>query len=185
MISAARKSTTSNPFIIYNFYDQLDEIVTQTILTPKQIWNCDESGFPTDPQKCKVVSVKGEVAYKVIPGARRENITTLAVCNAVGRAVDPLIIFKGKNYQSSWAGDKGLPNIFYLLSESGWMTSDTFTVWFEKFRDEVKESILLLLFDGHLTHVSVPVIEITMEEKIFILKSPPHVTDVLQPLDAS
>ena len=27
MISAARKSATSNPFIIYDFYDQLDEIV--------------------------------------------------------------------------------------------------------------------------------------------------------------
>ena len=28
MISAARKSTTSNPFIIYDFYNQLVEIVT-------------------------------------------------------------------------------------------------------------------------------------------------------------
>ena len=28
MISAARKSATSNPFIIYDFYNQLDEIVT-------------------------------------------------------------------------------------------------------------------------------------------------------------
>ena len=82
---------------------------------PKQIWNCDESGFLTDPQKCKVVSVKGEVAYKVTPGARRENITTLAVCNAVGRAMNLLIIFKGKNYQSSWAGEKVLPNILLAL----------------------------------------------------------------------
>ena len=86
MINAARKSATSNPFIIYNFYNQLDKIVTENNLTPKQIWNCDESKFPTDPQKCKVVSIKGEVAYKVKPGASRENITTLPVCNAVGRA---------------------------------------------------------------------------------------------------
>ena len=184
-ISAACKSATSNLFIIYNFYDQLDEIITQNNLTPKQIWNCDDSRFLTDPQKCKVVSVKGEVAYKVTPGACRENITTLAVCNAVGRAMDPLIIFKGKNYQSSWAGNKGLPNIFYSLSESGWVTSGIFAVWFDKFCDEVKERPLLLLFDGHLTRVSVPVIERAMEEKIFILKFPPHVTDVLQPLDVA
>ena len=152
MINAARKSATSNPFIIYNFYNQLDKIVTENNLTPKQIWNCDESKFPTDPQKCKVVSIKGEVAYKVRPGARRENITTLPVCNAVGRAMDPLIIFKGKNYQSSWAGNKGLPNIFYSLSENGWMTCDIFVVWFEKLCDEVKERSLLLLFDGHFIH---------------------------------
>ena len=99
--------------------------------------------------------------------------------------MDLLIIFKGKDYQSSWTGDKGLPNIFYLHSESGWMTNDIFVVWFEKFGDEVKERPLLLLFDGHLTHVSVPVIERAMEEKIFILKFPPHVIDVLQPLDVA
>ena len=152
MINAARKSAISNPFIIYNFYDQLDKIVTENNLTPKQIWNCDESEFPTDPQKWKVVSVKEEVAYKVTPGAHRENITTLPVCNAVGRAMDPLIIFKGKNYQSTWAGDKGLPNIFYSLSENGWVTCDIFAVWFEKLCDEVKERSLLLLFDGHFIH---------------------------------
>ena len=31
--------------------------------------------------------------------------TALAVCNALGRAIDPLIVFKEKNYQSSWASD--------------------------------------------------------------------------------
>ena len=185
MISAARKLATSNPFIIYDFYDQLEEIATQNNLMLKQIWNCNKSGFPADLQKCKVVSVKGEVAYKVTPGAHQENIATLAVCNAAGRVMDPLIIFKGNNYESSWAGDKGLPNIFYLLSESGRMTSDIFVVWFEIFCDEVKKRPLLLLLDGHLTHRYVPVTERAMEEKIFILKFPPHVTDVLQPLDVT
>ena len=52
-----------------------------------------------------------------------------------------------------------------------------------KFCDEVKERPLLLLFDGHPTHVSVSVIERAMEEKILILKFPPHVTDILQPLE--
>ena len=42
----------------------------------------------------------------------------------------------------------------------------------------MKEKPLLLLLDGHLTHVLV--IEKVMEEKIFIFKFPPHVADVLQ-----
>ena len=63
------------------------------------------------------------------------------------------------------------------------MTSDIFAVWFEKFCDDVKKRPLLLLSDGHLTHVSVPVVERAKEENIFLLKFPPHVTDVLQPLD--
>ena len=66
---------------------------------------------------------KGRSSLQGDPGAHQENIEILAVCNPVGRAMDMLIIFKGKNYQNSWADDKGLPNIFYLLSESSWMTS--------------------------------------------------------------
>lgn len=49
----------------------------------------------------------------------------------------------------------------------------------------VKERALLLLFDGHLTHVSVNVILKGIEENATILKFPPHITDILQPLDVS
>ena len=63
------------------------------------------------------------------------------------------------------------------------METKTFTAWFFKFADFVKERPLLLLFDGHLTHISIPVIKKALEEDIIILKFPPHVTDVMQPLD--
>ena len=89
MICSARKLATSNPFLIYGFYDLLEQIVTENQLTAKQMWNCDESGFPTDPHRSKVVSKKGEQAFKITSGAQRENILTLAVCNADGRALDP------------------------------------------------------------------------------------------------
>ena len=58
MISAARKSATGNPFIIHDFYDQLEKVITDKNLEAKHIWSCDESGFPNDPAKCKMVSVK-------------------------------------------------------------------------------------------------------------------------------
>ena len=97
MISSARKSATSNPFIIFDFYDVLDKLVKEKKLKASKIWNCDESGFLNDPQKSKVVGVRGKTAYKVTCGAGRENTTTLAVCNATGRILDPLIVFAGKN----------------------------------------------------------------------------------------
>ena len=56
---------------------------------------------------------------KQCPGAGRENITVLAVCNAAGIALDPLVIFKGKNMQSTWFGDNALPNTFYGKSDNG------------------------------------------------------------------
>ena len=60
-----------------------------------------------------------------------------------------------------------------------------FAQWFNKFVALVTERPLLLIFDGHLTHVSIKVIEKAIEENVTILKLPPHVTDKLQPLDVA
>lgn len=44
MISTARLSATSNPFIVYNFHDDtIDAIITWKRLTALQIENCDVS----------------------------------------------------------------------------------------------------------------------------------------------
>ena len=147
--------------------------------------NFEGSWFPHDPAKCLVISVKGEVAYNVACGSGRENSITLAVASATGRVLDPLIIFIGKNFQSTWKGSNALPNTFYAVSESGWMTTEIFAVWFDLFRQHVTERPLLLIFDGHLTHILVAVIEKAIHDGIHIIKLPPHVTDKLQPLDVT
>ena len=41
------------------------------------------------------------------------------------------------------------------------------------------------MFDGHLTHISAPAIENALEQNVIILKFPPHVTDVLKPLEVA
>ena len=87
--------------------------------------------------------------------------------------------------QSTWKPQKALPNTFYGRSESGWMTTEIFNEWFNKFCALVKERSLLLIFDGHMTHISITIIEKARNENIHILKFPPHVTDVLQPLDVT
>ena len=41
------------------------------------------------------------------------------------------------------------------------------------------------MFDGHMTHVSLPVIERALQDKIITLKFPTHAADFLQSLDVS
>lgn len=183
MISAARKANTANPFLIYDFYDVIEKIISEKNLKPEQVWNCDESGFPTDPSKCRVVAPVGKPGWKITTGAGRENITVLATCSASGRAFDPLILFAGKNFQSTWKGSTALPNTMYGISDNGWMTTDVFGDWFEQFIEYVKERPLLLVYDGHLSHVSIRVIQKAIAEDIIIVKFPPHITDKMQPLD--
>ena len=48
-----------------------------------------------------VISVKGEVAYKVACGSGRHNIIQPAVASATGRILDPLITFTEKNFQNT------------------------------------------------------------------------------------
>ena len=48
----------------------------------------------------------------------------------------------------------------------------------------MKEPPLLVIYDGHLTHVLLKLIEKAIKVKITIVKLSPHVTDRLQPLDA-
>ena len=38
---------------------------------------------------------------------------------------------------------------------------------------------------GILCHISLDVVQLALKENVIILKFPPHVTDVLQPLDVS
>ena len=113
----------------------------------------------------------------------RENLTTLAVFNATGKVLGPLIIFQGKNFQSSWCEDMALSNTFYGVTINGWMETDVFVDWFDAFADENKGGPMLLLFDGHVTHISIHVIQRALTDNIHLLKFPPHMTDILQPLD--
>lgn len=75
------------------------------------------------------------------------------------------------------------PTSFDLLT--GWMEKSTFACWFNVFLEMVTEQPLLLLYDGHLAHISIPLIKATLQQDVLILKFPPHVTDVSQPLDVA
>lgn len=88
--------------------------------------------------------------------------------------------FSRKNFQSTWRGSETLPGTTFALSDNGWMTTEIFLEWFCKFADQRP---LILIYDGHSSHVSIKLIEKAMEENITLLKLRLHVTDELRPLD--
>ena len=135
--------------------------------------------------KAQTIAPKGSKAYRIMQGGGCENITVVGVVNASGRVMDPVIINQGQNFQQSWRGDKALPNTTYGGSEKGWMTSEVMLSWFEQFIKLEKKRPLLLIFDGHLTHFSIDVIKMAIKNNILLMKLPPHVTDILQPLDVA
>ena len=65
------------------------------------------------------------------------------------------------------------------------MDSSIFLEWFKKFLNIVKERPLLLILDGHASHLSGKLINEARENQVILLKLPAHTTDVLQPLDVA
>ena len=65
------------------------------------------------------------------------------------------------------------------------MTSEVFYTWLKKFSSRISQRPIVLLLDGHLSHVSAKVIRFAIDNNIILIKFPPHVTDILQPLDVS
>ena len=66
-LCVARYNATKNPFIVYHFYDILEQTINDLGIEnrPDLLWNCDESGLPHEPKKCKVVSEKGQNTLQV------------------------------------------------------------------------------------------------------------------------
>ena len=77
----------------------------------------------------------------MIPGSDRENTTVMGACNAAGRDLPPMVIFEGLQVQSTWR-PKVKPDAAYypwiFSNKSGWMNSETFYKWFEKFEEETR-----------------------------------------------
>ena len=66
-LCVARYNATKNPFIVYHFYDILEQTINDLGIEnrPDLLWNYDESGLPHEPKKCKVVSEKGQNTLQV------------------------------------------------------------------------------------------------------------------------
>ena len=152
---------------------------------PSHIYNLDETSFSSDPSRIKYVSGIGQKAHRTQEGTGRENTTVLGCCNVAGIGLAPLIIFQGANLWSSWKGPNDLPGTFYACSEKGWMTSEVFNDFFIKFCNEIKERPLLLISDGHMTHLDVETAIYAKNNRVSIIKLPAHTTDILQPLDTA
>lgn len=105
-LEKCRRTATSDPYIIYGFYERLEKTIEDLNLTfkPSHIWNLDETSFSADPTRIKGVAEKGQKVHRNIEGSGKENTTVMACISAAGNLLPPLIIFQGAHLWSSWKG---------------------------------------------------------------------------------
>lgn len=156
---------------------------------PNTIWNMDESGFSTVPNKFgKVIAVRGIRKVGQISSQERGTLISMALTvNAAGNSIPPFFLFPLKNMQARFikhatSGSVGFAN------GSGYMKQPEFLLFMRHFIRYTRSSIEhpnLLLLDNHTSHLSIEALDLAAANGITMLSFPPHCTHKLQPLDVS
>jgi hypothetical protein len=162
-------------------------------IKPENRWNMDEAGIMEGQGVNGLVvgSVNRHFVQKKQPGSKAW--TSFIECiSAIGVALLPLVIFKGKSVQQQWFPT--FLNEFkyweFTATENGWTSDDTALEWLRKVFiprtapcDPLEARLLIL--DGHGSHETTEFMWECFSNNIHLLFLPPHTSHILQPLDLS
>lgn len=166
----------ANTISTYNMHDK-----------PHLIYNIDEKGISIDHKPPSVVSDSTYCPQAVTSG-RGKTITILGGGSASGVAIPPFFIFPGKRMRPELLNGAS-PGTNGTMSETGWSNGVIFREYLEnhflKFVPRRDNEKVLLLLDGHRSHVSVNLVEWAKQQGIIIFILPAHTSHILQPMDVS
>ena len=162
------------------------ELIQDNNLTPDRIFNLDESGLATDARSVKVVVSKTDRdVYLRAATCGKTTYSVLFCASASGIFMPPFTVFKGLHLYESWTIG-GPAGALYGVTKSGWMEEGVFEGWFVKvFFKQVKDlkKPVLLIYDGHGSHLTYNTVHQAMENDVVIMCQPPNTSHALQPLD--
>lgn len=184
---ATIRAKCASPEKIAAYYEELDRIQTKYNLKnkPHLMYNVDEKGLPTEHSPPDTVCGKDSAAQS-ITSPKDKTTTVIGAGNAVGNQIPPFYIFAGKRKVDHLI-EGCLPGTDFDVSETGWSNAEVFESYmkdhFFKFAHPGDGEHLLVLYDGHASHVTLSLIDWAKEQRIILFLLPPHTSHVLQPLD--
>ena len=170
-----------------NYYKELLIILQKYELLekPHRIFNVDETEVSTEHIPPKIVASRGRTPLAVVSN-RSATTTIISTVSAIGQVLPPYIIFKRKRMCNDLLAG-ALPGTQAAMSKTGWSTTKVFQMYlnehFLKYVLTNTDEPLLLLYDGHSSHINVPLIEWAQKHNIILFLLPAHTSHLLQPLD--
>ena len=80
--------------------------------------------------------------------------------------------------------DGAVPGAYFGKSQSGWIDSELFYGWIANhFARQVKICSVVLLIDGHKSHINMETARLCKDDAIHLYCLPPHPSHITQPLD--
>ena len=154
---------------------------------PHLIYNVDEKGLTSQYSPHKVVFSKWTNCTEVTPP--RRNLTTLIGCgNALGNSLPPYFVIAGSKVNNNFFQNSP-PGTAATTSKTGWSNSVVFRQFLEehflKFVKPTPEEPVLLIYDGHKSHVNIDISDWAIANNIKLFVLPAHTSHFLQPLDVA
>ena len=187
-LSYARAKNASAK-VVDDFFAKLAAVYSRLGLLnkPTQIFNADETGVSkVHSPKMKVLAKRGQkTVWSLTSGERGRTHTILICASAAGCCIPPLIIFPRVRMNDALKTGAP-PGTIFEASQKGWINKDIFIHWLNFFIDSIpKARPVLLIYDGHSSHISIEAIDLARKNDINLLCLPAHGTHILQPLDLS
>ena len=183
------RQISQDPDDIASWYERLGRKIAEKGITPRNIWNFDETGFRIGCAKPAKVITRHPNRRNVIPSSEnRKWVSVVETINGDGAAqVPPMVILPGEMHLQAWHCNT-MPGTWLMgVSETGYSNDDLALAWIKHFsrytRGQRDGAYILLLFDGAYEHCTRQFLEVCEENKIIPFCFPPHTTHFLQPLD--
>lgn len=183
------RARAASPQTIESYYAELEKILDKYNLKnrPESIYNIDEKCISTEHNPPYVVS-SCTVTPQAVTSPRGKATTILGCGNAIGQQLPPYYVFAGVRKLDHLL-DGALPGSDFSMSETGWSNSEIFETYlkshFFRFVQRKDGEYLLVLYDGHTSHVTLSFIDWAKEHCtcIILFVLPPRCSHILQPLD--
>ena len=181
------RAVCSNKETIDDFFAKLGAIFGRLnlIAKPSQIFNADETGVSIVHRPSKVVAQIGRSNVPSLTSADKGKTHTILACvSASGQVIAPFMVYPRKRPVPEKLREGAYPNTTFHVSDNGWITKELFFEWFKMFAWMIPPSRpVLLVLDGHGSHITIDVIEYARSNDIYLLCLPSHTSHILQPLD--
>ena len=180
------RATNANKETVDDFFAKLGAIYARLNLLskPMQIFNVDETGITVVHKPGKVITQVGRKnVWPVTSGEKGKTHTVITCVSASGFALPPMMIYPRKRIAEKLK-QGATPETYFECSDSGWINEELYIKWFKFFLAKIPPTRpVLLIEDGHSSHISIDVIQLARDNGIHLLCLPAHTTHLLQPLD--
>lgn len=115
---------------VETFYDNLTQVYSKHHFSPSRVYNMDETGITTVPNKIpKVITNKGKRSVNKVTSAERGQLVTAVCCfSAGGHYIPPALISPRKRMKPELMNGAPAESKMFI-SDSGYINMELFSQW--------------------------------------------------------